>query len=1153
MVITGLQRRSIAQQTGSVHFDFSAISPNTSGTHSFGLSGASGAFKFILSGGKVFDPNGSFAASYFPNSSVQISGVVSPASFNYTVDGELIAFGQPTPSSLYSSPISHLFAESVSNLELSSFIKGESADYSLEASSAYTYINPLVSGKIINNNSGRSFRIFDAYLNGDSSYSISSFTTGNITTTGYIVFSGDGLGKRDEILPVTLQTNFGQVDYNFVISGDYTLTPDVYLNLSPDSTVAFSDRPLFLNLVASNYPSGSRIGVSLEYLSGTTGNIYYYSGQTGFATAAMSGYITGCDSLRYQVTGRVSGLDPKTAIWETGVGTGQFASASQCATGNVSGDYSINLYGLGNGTLTLDYTASGYTSGYFHGRIPFTGAYLNATAYNYTGTGYSPVVSSALVPTGNGKIYARQTGCVSILEPISGTDYYSANLSVPKVYSGPISYNYSVLGVGFATGRTFSGVVTSSFVPDFEQGSYYFNKYFSGVLSGNSIISTGIFEITGCPSSANASGVITGTFSASYPLLCSDTEEFPRIRVSGYPIAVYNSDGSLADPNTVYTFRPSGGFDAYDDSLDNYLDSGVTKTKISRMGATSSGVGTFLNPVNDCAIVPREVSSTDFLSHYWREQISGTDSYRAFDSLDNGIGIVNTKLYITGTGDFAVDPVGAKDSGVMEFYISGSGYKAIALKGLNKGTEDRILNLTLYKNGILSDSWENLYVQSNLYDKYGEAAYNTSVYDTMVISELGSGKYSLVVTAKPVALPQVSFWTDVFSGCESSNAIRIVVRAEGVFRKGCCVKMTQYDEITAHSGVHYDPIYLDYSNTGLVSSGCQPVGAHTPRGMSCPGICFEASVPDAYGRWESEIKDYYFTIPIYDNAVYGDPAEFLIYLDVASASGCEVSSSTATVRIIDNDNKQFTTVTGNMPDISSLDCSLVPDEPPPPPDPCTLNPAICDPCVADPTLCDPEPPCNCANVKVPCLPCANTQPVTGLCNGTFVSGNVGTPGLNCGAVSMTGCGPTTDYVYVGQMPSSGSYPRYNFTGNCLEADVLMFPSNCGQISPILCTGNTGECPQTITWSGCVESPAGIYDCSGNSSPVIHVGRTVCTNYADPTTYGNSVTVCALDVFLKVSSVSCSSSSVGCHNWGFTGYSAFPLGNPQTMLCDAFYD
>ena len=971
MVITGLQRRSIAQQTGSVNFDFSATSPNTSGTHSFGLSGASGAFKFTLSGGKIFDPNGNFAASYFPNASVQISGVVSPASFNYTVDGELVAFGQPTASSLYSSPISYLFAESSSNLELSSFVKGESADYSLEASSAYTYINPLVSGKIINNNSGRSFRIFDAYLNGDSSYSISSFTTGNITSTGYIVFSGDGLGKRDEVLPVTLQTNFGQVDYNFVISGDYTLTPDVYLNLSPDSTVAFSDRPLFLNLVTSNYPSGSRIGVSLEYLSGTTGNIYYYSGQTGFATAAMSGYITGCDSLRYQMTGQVSGLDPKTAIWETGVGTGQFASASQCATGNVSGNYSLNLYGLGNGNLTLDYTASGYTSGYFHGRIPFTGAYLNATAYNYTGTGYSPLVSTALVSTGNAKIYARQTGCVSILETISGTDYYSANLSVPKVFSGPLVYDYSVLGVGFATGRTFSGVVSSSFVPDFEQGSYYFSKNYSGVALGNSIISTGLFKITGCPSSATVSGVITGVFTANYPLLCSNTSEFPKIGVSGSPLSVYNSDGSLADPNTVYAFVPSGGFDFYDDSLSNYLDSGTTKTKISRMGQTSSGVGNFINPVQGCAIVPRTVDADSFLAHLWKEQISGTDTYSGFDSLDNGIGIVNTKLYITGTGDFAVDPIGARDSGVMEFYISGSGYKAIALKGLNKGTNDRILNLTLYKNGILSDSWENLYIQNDLYSKYDEAAYNTSIYDTMVISELGSGKYSLVVTAKPVSEPAVSFTSTVFSGCESSNNILITVQAQGYFRKGCCVKMVQYDEATAHSGVHYDPIYLDYTNTGLISSGCQSVGAHAPRGSFCPGICFEPSYPSAYGRWAEETKYYSFTIPIYDNAVYGKPAEFNIYLE--SPSGCSISSSTATVQIIDNDNEQFEIGgTGIMPDISSLDCSLVPDEPPPPPDPCVLNPYLCDPCYADPTLCDPEPPCNCANVTVTCLPCANT-------------------------------------------------------------------------------------------------------------------------------------------------------------------------------------
>lgn len=1154
MNITGTQKRSIAQQTGEVFFDFSFSASDSTGLHSFGISGAE-KFGFTLSGGKLFDPAGKFVYSYLPNQSVRVSGLVSPDTYQYWANSNLLCWGQTTSPTLYASPISHLYAESSSSLELSSFLRGELADYSLEYTGQYQNTNPLVSGKIINNSAGRAFRIFDASINGQSSYSLHSFTTGDIAGTGYIVFSGDGLGLQDEIVPVSLQTNFGQVDYDFTISGDYGITPDVYLNLSPDSTVAISNRPLYLNVVTSNYPSGSHLGVSLEYISGTTGNIYYYSGQTGFATQTMSGNITGCGALSYEVTGLVSGLDPKTSLWETGVGTGQFSTNTYCATGNVSGDYSLNLYGLGAGTLTLNYLASGDSSGYYYGRVPIVGEWLNAVATGYSGSGSAPVAAGGLILTGTGKVFVYPTGCLSIVETVTSGDYTEANLSVSKVYSGPIVYQYSTIGVGFATGRTFSGIVGSSFVPEFEQGSYYFSKYYSGLISGNSVISTGLFEINSCPSSSMVSGIITGVFSADYPLLCSNIYNFPTIPVGGTPLFIYNADGSLADPNTVFTFVPSGGYSLYEESLASHSAGGTTRTKTSRMGATASGEGTFYHPVANCASVPRDTTANDVLDHVWKEQISGTTSYSAFDSLDNGIGTVNTKLFITGTGDFYQDPLGAADSGVMDFFISGSGAKSIALKGLNKGQTDRILNMTLYKNGILSDSWENIYIEGSLYDKYTEATSNTTPYDSVVISELESGRYSLVVTAKNVAEPQVSFSQGIFSGCESSRNILVTVQAHGYFRKACCVKMTNYYEVTAHSGVHYDPIYLDYTNQTLVDSGCESVGAHAPRGSGCPGICFEASSPNYMGRWKEETKTCSFTIPIYDNSVYGKTATFNLALE--SASGCSlIYPSESTVQILDNDNEEFLTVGGSMPDISSLDCSLVEDVEPPTPNPCVFDPSLCDPCITNPERCyPPEPPCQCGDVVVECIPCSNTQTVVGTCNGIPVSGEVGIPGQNCGTISSSGCGPTTGYIFVGKIPISGAYPIFNFAGTCLASEVLAYPSNCGIIVDSLCTGNTGECPQTIEWSGCSDNSFGGITCSGsdgNGGQIIPVGRDLCTNYGDGE-YRGAVTACALDIFLKVySTSSCSSSSHGCHSWGFTGSSVFPPGDPVEILCDAFY-
>lgn len=1155
MTLSGFKKRSIAQQTGNVFFDFSASVPDASGSYSFGLSGGS-RFEFTMSGGKLFDPDRNFVQSYFPNQALSVSGVVSPSSYNYYVNNSVVSWGQATPALLYSSPISYLYGSSASQFELEAFVKGESPDYTLDEAGSYSQSGQLVTGRIINNISGRAFRIFDASTNGQTSFTVHSFTTGDITGVGHIVFSGDGYYLQDQIVPTTLQTNFGQVDYQFLISGDYSQVPDVYLNLSPDLTVAFSDQPLYINAAVAAFPSGTRVGVSLEYVSGVTGNVYFYSGATGYSSSQLSGYITGCGTLSYSTTGLVSGLDPKTSIWETGAGTGLFSSATLCATGNVSGNYRVTTYGVGYGNITTDYTASGYTSGYYQGRVPFTGATLNAVAYNFAGTGESPTVATGVVPEGDGKVLVYPTGEISVGSPLSPDDYYQASISASKVFSGPLYYDYSVIGVGYATGQQVSGTVTSNFLLNFEPGRYTFSKYFSGVVSGYGVVSTGLFDLNLCPSQSGISGLITGNFSSSYFVNCD--EAYPTIRVSGSPSQIYNLDGTLAQPNYVYAFSPSGGFDG--ETLERYNQGYDVKTRISRMGATSSGFGTFVAPLQDCAVANRSLYSSDITAHYWRETISGvTSTQTGFDSLDNGIGVVNTKLYITGTGDITQDMSGVVDSGVMDFYISGSGAKAIALKGLNLSQEDRILSLTLYKNGLLENSWEDVYVPGYLYDYYDEALGSSTPYDTVTLSELESGYYSLVVTAKTAQIPEVSFTTTEFSGCESSRNIVVSVQAQGVFRKPCCVDLKTYDEATAHSGVHYDPIYLEYGDTGLRDSGCVSVGAHAPRGSRCPGICFDKSYPNSFGTWQEEIKTYQFTIPIYDNAVYGDNASFYIYLD--NPSGCSITSSTATITIVDNDNKLFITgdPTGMMTG-ATIDCSLVPDLPPEPPTGCIFDPLSCDPCYQNPASCisGHNPPCICGDVQVECLPCAggSTEIVSGVCNGQPVSGLFGIPGASCGVASTSGCGPTNDYIYVGTIPmSGGALPRFEFSGRCLAYDALLLDSSCG-MALFECRDNTGECPQTVTWSGCSVSRIEgeiIRVCSGigDTGQLISFGRGqgVCNNYASG--YFGRETLCGADLFVKISSVTpCDHTSHGCFNWLFTGRTVFPPGNPQKILCNA---
>ncbi len=819
MIISGLKKRSISDQTGNVEFNFS-INSTATGYTRVGLSGTN-VFGFTLKNGNIYDNSGYFVDSYEKGVAVNISGQVGNTSCDYYVDDNLIALGAPVTSGKYS----WLFVDSKEPVDFNGFIKGQIPNYSTEVTGKYRYENFIVTGKIINNDSGRAFRILDASIDQPSSpYSIYDFTTGNITGTGYLRLTSDQIGLSDYIVPITLETNFGQVNLNFVVSGDYSVVPDLYLNVSPDSLAVLNNDAKNYTIQFANFPSGGSLGVSLAYAGGTTGNIYFFKEQvSSLINQNLTGDISGCGRLTTVKTGIVSGLDPKTSIWETGSASGILSSNTICATGDVFYDYSLPVYGFGKGLLQIDYLASGNSTGFYNGIVPLTGGYLDTVGYNYLGTGDFPGVASGVVPTGTGSLLVFPTGCVSVGRNLNlGSDYYSGIIVADKAYSGPLSLPYKTLAVGWATGDFISGFVDSNFSLNFEQGQYRFLKFFSGVVSGT-MLSTGLFEPTGCiKDNTVSSGILIGTFHLDALLDCGVLTGMPYITVSGKPSQVYDAQKRIVQPNSVVLIKPSGGFGTTETSY--HHNSGFyTRTLTSRMGHTSSGDGFFQNVIGDCLFVGQandEASLPKMGDNIWKETINSTSGSGTFDSPNNILGKVSTDMYLKGTGDFdsitnpAVSGYDSTfDSGVMHFGVYGTGKKTVALRGLDvDGVGGRVLEFNLYKNGIYQ--WGGLQGtndpgvfrdSNNPWAKWRtNVTAGTRIDDTVIVlDDLDSGYYSLYAFAVPEVKPDIFFKSTVFSGCESSDNMYFTVCVTGAIKKRVLVELEEYEEITAHSGVNY--------------------------------------------------------------------------------------------------------------------------------------------------------------------------------------------------------------------------------------------------------------------------------------------------------------------------------------------------------------
>lgn len=1100
ITLSGTQVRSISDQTGNIGFSFAVTDYSSTGSTVVGLSGTN-LFTFSFNNGKIYDPKNNFVGAYDRGVPVTVSGQLGQTSYDYYINNNLVALGNSYNSGKYS----WIYTNSNCNASLDSFINGVPPNYYLDLTGKYQSQNYNVTGAIINTNPAVQFRLFDVEINQSSSpYSVESFTSSNISGTGYIVLTSSEVGLTDYIVPLTLYTNFGTIPVNFTVSGDYGVTPDIFLGISPNTLNVQHNIAKNYTIQFSSFPSGAEVGISLQYISGVTGNIYFFQQEVSpVISGYLSGYIIGSSVFSAYKTGFVSGFDPLLNIWSSGTGSGFISAPTIYATGQASQPYSITVYGQGNGSAQINYLISGIGQGNFTGVVPFAGGFVDIVVTNFTGTGIEPGVYTGISSLGSGQIFTYPTGAVTVTGTlIYGTDYYSGNISAPYVFSGPLSFPYTTIGVGYATGNSVSGIVNTNFPIIFDQGLYTFSKFFSGIVLGHGM-NTGTFNPTGCLQDIQTSGILSGIFSITESLDCSATTGMPTIPVTGYPSQVYDSFGKLLQPNTVVLIVPSGGFSP-NETLATEQSSLFTRTKTSRMGATTSGSGYFQSPIYYCLDSSSIVTNPNSPNYtIWKEDVGTGITSGQFDSLQNEIAQVATQIYLNGSGGITNGIFTGIDSGIINFCITGTGSKTLAFRSLNLNGSfysDRTFNFYLYKNGFPTTVWG---IDSNDpgmgFDSgtpWGKwrATVNQGVDindSVVVLDDLTSGLYTLLTFSTPLEPPTVYFNSPLFSGCEGSQNIPITICASGNIYQTIWFELTQYQELTAHSGVSYDPVYLVYTPENLPLTG-------TPYGHLGGFIA-----PD-YTTGSNSVQCYTFTIPIHQLADFGNNPEFNIFL--SNCSGCQFGLQETTVQIINNQNLPlFYSGTGSFGGVAGLtllnppniDCDGVPAISPP------IPPICCDPldygCCGgfppgDCPICQPSiiPTPNCTGSCSPqaCCSCTGSINLTGSCpgySGQIFSGSILPHGASCGSVSANGC--QSNSIFLGRICSTmgSSYKTIFQSGNCIFTprvylETCLVQSNCPE------SGGCGP----FNWSGCIGA-----NCfaSGAGSGIITGNDAGCTNYA----------------------------------------------------------
>jgi hypothetical protein len=639
-----LLKRKIYNQTG--YFSWSAdFRPEELKSLEFGFSGDGGVLSWRISDNKIFDSAGLFLYSFDKTEDLFLSGDVSALSDDFFINDSFAYIANPKSSNNYS----YFYLDCSGEVDINFNILG---------------VRP--SG-FDDSGSGTSYNIFESYIEGQSIYAALS----NFNDFPVHIFSGDsdhanfvfstGEFPRDisaggtenfeisvlnftnsqQAIPLTFYTDFGDFSYELSASGILVSDLLYYLFLGPEQKTITNGSVNKYNAYFYN-TSGSNINVTLDYISGITGEVYYSSLESRFLSGFdVSGYITGLGNLCSYITGLVSGYDDLLTKYQTGIGSGEICFSNFYATGYFESGYSLTFCVPGSGIIGVPYTATGYSDVFVSGFITQTDKTLSFNNASGIVTGYDSFgnILTGYIESGDGTIPYGGPGIESAV--LTG-DFDETEYETFSYFSGPIfatgdfSKFVALSGIAIATGGRIYGQLKGPFARYYEPGFWTFYKDYSGVGSGEAFLDIDGFEpiegkwdkeyavnVTGLISKSVESGILIDYCEfelPEFPLVGFANQYgradngrivpsffdvitsglIPRNSLESY---VNNSNYLISNPTftgtiTIQTGELSG-VPLYGELVvgPNGLTPSGGRYRISRLGAGVSGSGYFSDPV----------------------------------------------------------------------------------------------------------------------------------------------------------------------------------------------------------------------------------------------------------------------------------------------------------------------------------------------------------------------------------------------------------------------------------------------------------------------------------------------------------------------------------------------------------------------------
>jgi hypothetical protein len=393
-------KQKIPVQTGDLRVDLSISIDTLTGQVLLGF-GDSGDIEHYVkcSGGKIYDPDNRYVASYAAKRAFSLKTV-------YHSSGEAYDFfwqGTPKSTNTYVGPFSydyfHIQPENT-NVTLRDFVL-EGICYSITGySGAVEVTGEVIELPIGLSESGVELEIYSASTTNVLGLTIIDFPT-TISGNDIIIVSGSDEISANAQVPITLQTNCGPQELDFLVSGSGQFSP-LSINVVGYNSLYEDGDSYDYKLVTYNNLAEYEYRVRLEYVDGS-GEIYSLASGIGSGSGAFSsgdiGIISG-EKVVYSnsMTGDVTGF---TAAQNSGACFGAVGHGHihLYATGETEYDYLVETVGMHLGDMS-----TGFLSGTLTGTVNDGSGFYNFDEI-ISGTPTVAVTHTGIISTPTGIYY----------------------------------------------------------------------------------------------------------------------------------------------------------------------------------------------------------------------------------------------------------------------------------------------------------------------------------------------------------------------------------------------------------------------------------------------------------------------------------------------------------------------------------------------------------------------------------------------------------------------------------------------------------------------------------------------------------------------------------------------------------------------------